>query len=119
METIDGHTFFMKRIDQDNNFQVEMKAMLHSTSKEDLKQEIIQLREDLHNIVPSGSLVELKHKELITVSDFAILYSINKQTQTSLRSRIRDPLPFIQIIKNGSIIYKKSVVDKWLENYEK
>ena len=58
--------------------------------------------------------LEKKH---VSVKEFEAIYSVDTETQKSLRNRSKHPLPYIQIVKNGKITYLVLLIDKWFENY--
>ena len=107
MNTFDGHTFFMKKLKDDTNFQIEIKNILHTTSKEDLKQEINKLRKDINQVLTLP-------KVYISVKDLVDSYSISESQQKNLRGRIKHPLPFYQDKQGGKIKYKVSEVEEWM-----
>lgn len=53
----------------------------------------------------------------ITVKQFAEKYKISADNQRTLRTRKKDPLPYIQFNDSGNITYDVKKVDKWYENY--
>ena len=71
---------------------------------------------------------ELEHKqyidklntvEFLTTKDFTTLFGYKEDKQKALRSKINDPLPYTQAGGSGfAIIYERTIVKKWLENYE-
>ena len=70
-------------------------------------------------LTEQSSSIPITDKKMITVKDFEELYSIGEEAQRKLRKRIRDPLPFVQIVERGSILYDCMEIGKWLENYKK
>jgi len=59
---------------------------------------------------------ELQNKEFINVSEFETLYNYSVSSQKNFRSRLNNPLPFVQKEFNKKILYKKSEVEDWLAN---
>lgn len=53
-------------------------------------------------------------KEIIDVKEFELIYGFSKETQKGYRSRLNNPIPFIQKKDKSKIMYKKSEVIKWL-----
>ncbi len=56
-----------------------------------------------------------KEKEIIDVKEFELIYGYSKSAQKSFRSRLNDPLLYIQKGFRSKIMYKKSVVEEWLK----
>jgi len=61
----------------------------------------------------------LQAKKIITVKEFAEIYSISKTSQQNYRSRLYDPLPYHQKVEGGKITYIVDEVEKWFENQHK
>lgn len=107
MEASDGHNFFIEKLKQDANFKTEMQTVIKGTSKEDIKQEIGRLRDDICNVLRPP-------KVYISVRDLEDLYSISESQQKGLRGRIKNPLPYHQDGHGGKIRYKVSEVEEWM-----
>ena len=58
----------------------------------------------------------MQAKRIITVKEFAEIYSISKTSQQNYRARLHDPLPYHQKVEGGKITYIVDEVEKWLEN---
>ena len=86
------------------------------TKVDNLETIIIDISKKLMEQLPSIPTAE---KKLITAKEFEELYSINIDAQLKYRNRKNDPLPHIQIVENGNILYDCIKIGKWLENYEK
>ena len=86
------------------------------TKVDNLETIIIDISKKLMEQLPSIPTAE---KKLITAKEFEELYSMNIDAQLKYRNRKNDPLPHIQIVKNGNILYDCIKIGKWLENYEK
>jgi hypothetical protein len=54
-------------------------------------------------------------KDNISVNEFELLYGYSTTAQKGFRTRLNDPIPFIQKSFNSKILYKKDKVEKWLE----
>jgi hypothetical protein len=83
---------------------------------EKVKQDIISQAQLLEKLL---STISISQKKKITIKDFEKLYSISVETQLRYRNRMKDPLPHIQIVEKGNILYDCVEVEKWLENYKK
>ena len=59
----------------------------------------------------------MNEKKLITAKEFEEKYSIPVETQRKLRSRLRDPLPYVQTEPGGTILYNVEYVKKWMESF--
>lgn len=60
----------------------------------------------------------MSEKKLITVKEFEEKYSILVETQRKLRSRLKDPLPYMQTEPTGVVLYNIEDVDKWMITYK-
>ena len=71
-------------------------------------------KEDAHK--EKLSALELaKSKEIIDVKEFKLLYGFSDSAQKGFRSRLNNPISFIQKNFKSKIMYNKSEVDKWFE----
>ncbi len=64
-----------------------------------------------------AKLLEMKviqSKEIISVNDFEILFGYSSSAQKGFRTRLNNPIPFIQKEFRSKIMYKRKEVDKWL-----
>jgi len=61
----------------------------------------------------------LDSSQFLNVKSFEDLFGMPAAKQKSLRSKLRDPLPYVQIGDNSMILYDRDIVGKWLENYKK
>jgi hypothetical protein len=61
----------------------------------------------------------MQAKRIITVKEFAEIYSISKTSQQNYRARLHDPLPHHQKVEGGKITYVVDEVEKWFENQHK
>jgi len=59
------------------------------------------------------------NQQYITSKQFEVLFGLTSRQQKQLRSRLHDRLPSYQVGENTNILYDRSVVSKWLENYKK
>jgi len=57
----------------------------------------------------------IQTKDIVSVNEFETLYGYSSSSQKGFRSRLNDPIPFIQKKLGSKILYKKSEVDKWLK----
>ncbi len=62
--------------------------------------------------------VPISQKKLISVKEFENLYSIGEEAQRKLRKRMKDPLPYVQLMERGNVLYECKEVEKWFENYK-
>ena len=81
------------------------------------KEDMINLTASLLNIKEQLPSENILNKKLISVKEFEDVYSIAEETQRKLRGRLKDPLPFVQLIPRGNILYNTNIIDKWIENY--
>jgi len=58
----------------------------------------------------------IQTKDIISVNEFETLYGYSSSAQKGFRSRLNNPIPFIQKSFGSKILYKKRDVDKWLES---
>ena len=86
------------------------------TKVESLETIIIDISKKL---MEQSLIIPISEKKMISVKDFEELYSIGEEAQRKLRKRMRDPLPFVQIVERGSVLYDCIEIGKWLENYKK
>jgi hypothetical protein len=93
------------------------------SAKHEVISEIIQPKkkavEKIITIAADESTIKaIKAKEMITVEEFTVLYEVSKRTQATWRARSKDknPLPCVQLSKNGTIKYKVSELERWFEN---
>ena len=98
-------------VNYEHNSTNELKTKIDS-----LEIIIIDISKKLMEQLPSIPTAE---KKLITAKEFEELYSMNIDAQLKYRNRKNDPLPHIQIVENGNILYDCIKIGKWLENYEK
>ena len=77
------------------------------TSKEDIKKEIGDLREDINQILRPP-------KVFISVRDLEDTYCISESQQKGLRGRIKNPLPYYQDGQGGKIRYKVIEIEEWM-----
>lgn len=96
------------------NYQHNSTAEL-KTKIDNLENIIIDISKKL---MEQSSSIPISDKKMITVKDFEELYSISEEAQRKLRKRIKDPLPFIQIIERGNVLYDCKEIGKWFENYK-
>ncbi len=61
----------------------------------------------------------LKGLEHLSVKQFEILFGMKPDAQKAYRSRVHDPLPYIQLKYGATILYNRVQVTKWFENYKK
>jgi hypothetical protein len=64
---------------------------------------------------------DIKEKEILTTSDFELLYNFSKGKQATLRGRINNSLPYRKDgskskSSNTKILYNKKEVDIWYAN---
>ena len=85
------------------------------TKVESLETIIIDISKKL---MEQSLIIPISEKKMISVKDFEELYSIGEEAQRKLRKRIKDPLPFVQIIERGNVLYDCIDIGKWLENYK-
>lgn len=86
--------------------------------KQAVKKPVVEKSSPIKNIVDEVTIKALRAKEFITVKEFTILYNMSTRTQATLRARRRDknPLPCVQLAKNGTVKYKLYEVEIWFEN---
>ncbi|MCK9372479.1 MAG: hypothetical protein M0P91_04720 [Sulfuricurvum sp.] len=86
--------------------------------KQAVKKPVVEKIVEYKNIVDEATIKALRAKEFITVKEFTILYNMSTRTQATLRARRRDknPLPCVQLAKNGTVKYKLYEVEIWFEN---
>jgi len=82
----------------------------------DLMTMVLEENRALSKQIEESTVIE---KKLITTKELYNMYGISTESQKQLRMRLKHPLPYIQIVENGSIKYSVNRIDKWLENYEK
>ena len=70
-------------------------------------------------LMEQSPTIPISEKKKITVKDFELLYSIPEETQSRMRGRHKDPLPYTQFSARGNIYYDPKEIDKWMENYKK
>ncbi len=106
------YKLFNKRL-KDNFTLVDKLNNLQS--KNDRNQELIEVQKQM---------MKIQVKKIITTTEFEEIYSISKNSQRNLRSRLYNPLPFRQRvdektnkpIRGGKITYYQEDVEKWFEN---
>ena len=94
----------------ENNSTDELK-----TKVESLESIIIDISKKL---MEQASAISVSDKKMINVKEFEEVYSVAEEAQRKLRKRKDDPLPFIQIVEKGSVLYDCKEVEKWFENYK-
>jgi len=108
-----------------NSSIVEYREIIlkyESSHNNRLLEEIQTLKDTIINLSIGLSKVIEKtppsKKKLITVKEFEELYSIGEEAQRKLRKRMKDPLPFVQIVERGNVLYDCEEIGKWIENYK-
>ena len=100
----------------------EVYVNYEHNSTNELKTKIDKLENIIIDIskklMEQSSSISIADKKMITVRDFEELYSISEEAQRKLRKRINDPLPFVQIVEGGNVLYDCNEIGKWLENYK-
>ena len=94
----------------ENNSTDELK-----TKVESLENIIIDISKKL---MEQAATIPLSNKKMINIKEFEEVYSIAEEAQRKFRKRMNDPLPFIQIVERGSVLYDRKEVEKWFENYK-
>ena len=101
----------------------EVYVNYEQNSTNELKTKIDNLENIIIDIskklMVQSSSIAIADKKMINVKDFEELYSIGEEAQRKLRKRMKDPLPFVQIVERGSVLYDCIEIGKWLENYKK
>jgi len=85
------------------------------TKVESLETIIIDISKKL---MEQATTIPLSNKKMINIKEFEEVYSIAEEAQRKFRKRMNDPLPFIQIVERGSVLYDRKEVEKWFENYK-
>ncbi len=100
-------------LEHESNHSTELTNRIKS-----LENIIINLAQKVSDSIAN---IPISEKKLITIKEFESLYSIKEEAQRKLRIRHkdRDPLPFIQIVDYGNVLYNVKIIDKWFENYYK
>lgn len=62
------------------------------------------------------NLQKTQVKKFINVEDFEQIFGFSKSSQQNFRSRLYNPIPFLQPKKKGKIIYELEKVKDWLSN---
>ena len=62
------------------------------------------------------AIEKAKLKDIIDVKEFELIYSYSESAQKGFRSRLNDPLPYIQKGHGSKIQYKKADVEAWLKH---
>jgi hypothetical protein len=71
---------------------------------------------------PTGYAFKLQKtqlKKFISVDEFSEIFGYSKSSQQNFRSRLYNPIPFLQDKKKGKIIYDIEKVKLWLTNNSK
>lgn len=93
--------------------ELELYALrLYKLYNEETSQEISYLENIKDRNIQK--IREANEKKNISVIEFELVYGYSSTAQKGFRSRLNDPIPFIQKEFNSKISYKKSDVDKWL-----
>jgi hypothetical protein len=98
------------------NLEESVEFMKHSIESL-LKQQSDQIASISTKIEELKSPINLSNDTHITVKQFAEKYKISDDSQRALRTRRKDPLPYIQLSEGGNVTYNIKIVDKWYENY--
>ncbi len=86
--------------------QKQVKDMLDNMIDKKVEQ---RLNSDIYTIEKANS------KKLISVKEFKELYGYSESAQKGFRSRLNNPIPFIQQGLACKILYNKEDIDEWLE----
>lgn len=97
-------------VSYEHNSTDELKTKIDS-----LETIIIDLSKKLRE---EETTIPISNKKMITIKEFEEVYSVAEEAQRKLRKRMSDPLPFIQIVERGSVLYDCKEVEKWFENYK-
>ncbi|MBT5491619.1 hypothetical protein HOK00_04880 [bacterium] len=62
---------------------------------------------------------KIQTKKYISIKEFQEIYGKSKTSQQGLRGRLKDPIPYRQTVKNGSITYVIEEVEEWFKNQHK
>ena len=88
--------------------------------KKSLLENIVKLNKLNNKPISKVENIEiLQAKKILTVKEFAEIYSISKTSQQNYRARLHDPLPHHQKVEGGKITYVVDEVEKWFENQHK
>jgi len=85
------------------------------TKMENLETIIIDMSKKMQEQLAT---ISISDKKMITVKDFEMVYSINEEAQRKFRNKMKDPLPYIQLVERGNVLYDCKEVEKWFENYK-
>jgi len=98
-----------------NSVYVLLKQQLHSYQT--IADTAVQLNKILDKPITRVSKIEeAQAKSIITVEEVELLYGYGKESQKGYRSRIKNPLPYLQKGHGAKIQYNKKVVEAWLES---
>ena len=122
--------YFLKNNDLGMTYHLGYNVVLYSYSLNRPKISYDEIKKENHELVDvlrenrelSKQLRESKNAleiKLITPKQFSEMFGIGIESQKQLRTRMKHPLPYIQINENGSIKYSIKMIEKWLENYKK
>lgn len=111
-----SETFKMKIASGGNNELYLLQKQL-SRSYAVILESVIELNDTL--LKPEQKILDIKNiqqKELITVDEFILLFSYSKESQKGYRTRLHNPLPYIQKSHGSKIFYDLNEVKTWLKD---
>ena len=76
-------------------------------------------KDELISLYKENNLLKIVKQRYITVKEFKIMFGDSIDTQEVFRTRVDDPIPYIQVNEGGKIKYDLQKVTKWMERYEK
>ncbi|MCK5111824.1 MAG: hypothetical protein KAQ94_09920 [Arcobacteraceae bacterium] len=90
----------------------------------DFAMDIYKLYDDikidyLDNIDSKSRIEKIQAKKYISIKEFEEIYGKSETSQQGLRGRLKDPIPYRQIVKNGAVTYVVEEIEKWFSNQYK